>query len=76
VVVEVLKRVVESRIEKLAFKLNCILSEVDEMSIDKLDEILTSYVLDVNKIKMINEIISSTAQQSTEPNAPSETLDG
>ncbi len=60
--VEILKRIVESRVEKKAYKLHCILQSQDEMNIEKLDELLTDYVLDVNKIKMLNEMISSSQQ--------------
>tara|TARA_B100000497_G_C7312966_1_gene210231 strand:- start:264 stop:488 length:225 start_codon:yes stop_codon:yes gene_type:complete len=65
--VEVLKRLIESRIEKKAFKLHCILNSPEHTSIDRLDELLTEYVMDVNKIKMLNEIINSSTQQQVQP---------
>lgn len=65
-IVQVLQKSVESRIEKNAFKLHCILNSPQQTSVDELDELLTDYVADVHKIKMINEIIqSSTENQET-----------
>ncbi len=60
--VEILKRIIESRVEQKAYKLHCILQSQDETNIEKLDELLTEYVLDINKIKMLNEMISSSQQ--------------
>ena len=40
-IVEVLKRSVESRVEKRAYKLQCILNSPDQTSVDDLDNLLT-----------------------------------
>jgi len=66
VIVEVLKISVESRVEKRAYKLQCILNSPDQTSVDDLDNLLTDYVIDINKLKMLNDIINSSTPNNVD----------
>mgnify|MGYP000507111841 CR=1 FL=1 len=61
--VEILKKLIEARLGGMAFKLQNVLNSPEENSVSKLDDLLTDYVVDVQKLKMIDEIINSSNQE-------------
>ena len=61
--VEILKNLIQARLGGMAFKLQAILSSPEENSVSKLDDLLSDYVVDVQKLKMIDEMIRSSSQE-------------
>ena len=69
--IQILKDLIQAKLGDMAFKLQAILNSPEENSVAKLDSLLSDYVMEVQKLKMLDEIIKSSNQEPS-PNEESE----
>lgn len=69
--IQILKDLIQAKLGDMAFKLQAILNSPEENSVAKLDSLLSDYVMEVQKLKMLDEIIKSSNQEPA-PNEESE----
>ena len=69
--IQILKDLIQAELGDMAFKLQAILNSPEENSVAKLDSLLSDYVMEVQKLKMLDEIIKSSNQEPV-PNEESE----
>lgn len=69
--IQILKDLIQAKLGDMAFKLQAILNSPEENSVAKLDSLLSDYVMEVQKLKMLDEIIKSSNQEPV-PNEESE----
>jgi len=70
-VIQILQDLIKAKLGDMAFKLQAILNSPEENSVAKLDSLLSDYVMEVQKLKMLDEIIKSSNQEPS-PNEESE----
>jgi len=62
-VIQILQDLIQAKLGDMAFKLQAILNSPEENSVAKLDSLLSDYVMEVQKLKMLDEMIKSSNQE-------------